>query len=108
MPVLKISPPSQPERVIRKEKDLLFVSLRLVNTCVKERRNLALHVFSGSMRNAHIFLKRIGKKTEAVSQIETGSNQEHRQNQVVRCACEMGRLAIACSEHLLRLLLIEL
>lgn len=73
MSVLKIAPPSQPERIIRKEKDLLFVSLRLVNTCVKKRRNLALRVFSGSMRNAHIFLKRIGEKTEAVSQIETGS-----------------------------------
>lgn len=62
------------------------------------------------MRNAHIFLKGIEKKkkTEAVSQIETGSIRGHRQNQVVHCACEMGRLAIACREHLLQLLFIEL
>lgn len=109
MPVLKISPP-QPERVIRKEKErLAFRQLHTYKSLCKGKGELTTMYFFGFKEEcSHFSQEDREKKTEAVSQIEMGSIQGHRQNQVVRCTCEMGRLALAYSEHLLQLLFIEL
>lgn len=106
MPVLKISPPSQPERVIRKEKERF--AFRQPQTCKNlcDRKGELTPTYFFRFNKEFFSQGDREKKTEAVSQIETGSNRGHMQNQVVCWACEMGRLA--GSKHLLQLLFIEL
>lgn len=67
MPDLEISTPSQAKQVIWEEKKKMTCfsfNLILVKTSVKERGNSLLRIFSGAMRNSHIFLKRMVEITK--------------------------------------------
>lgn len=108
MAALEISPPSQPEQVIQKEKKTCFsFSLILVKISVKERGNSRLNFLSGAMRNSHIFLKMVGKKQKQYPRLKRAPSEGTCKIQLLSLICELGWPATACSERLKQLLPIE-